>query len=250
MARNKTLLSILNSYRLELEQSSNPAHNAGARDAQVNALQRTQERLYQAHDWPHLRVFRFIDLQAGQRYYDPRGAELADGTPAADLGVERLEAIEVRWGDEWISLCPGITAAQYSVWDSDLDARSEPVERWQIFEDEMIEIWPIPVANADPVTLNGRLRLTGIRDLRPFVADDDRADLDDDLIIKFTAARALARRGGKDAQIVLDEAKTIEIALTGNFSKRKSFSLGGAEPVRRQPRGPWRVHYRDNEPGA
>jgi hypothetical protein len=247
MARNKTLISLLQDYRIEVGASSNPAHNSNARDAQVAALQKAQERLWRKYDWPHLRVRRFLDLQSGQRYYDSRGAMLEDGTDAADLGLERLETIEVRWGEEWTPVCPGINAAQYSTYDSDLDERSWPVERWQVYEDEQIEIWPIPASNADTTTLDGRLRLTGIRDLRPFVADDDRADLDDDLIVKYAALGSLTRSGSKNAQVVLDEAKGIEAGLTQGFTKAKVFSLAGRQPVGRQPKGPFRVHYRVNE---
>ncbi|HRP25395.1 hypothetical protein [Thauera sp.] len=251
MARNRTLLSLLQDYRIETGASSNPAHNANARESQVQAIQKAQERLWRKHEWPFLRVRRFIDLQAGQRYYDTRGAKREDGTAAADLGIERLESIEVRWGEQWIPLCYGIGAAQYAEWDSDMGARSWPAERWQVYEDEQFEVWPIPSDNADPTTLEGRLRLTGIRDLRPLVSDDDRADLDDDLIVKWGALKALARAGSKDAQVVLDEAKQIEAGLTAGFTKSKTFSLAGRDstPERRR-RGPFRVHYRDNEPGV
>jgi hypothetical protein len=251
MARNKTLISLLQDYRIEVGASSNPAHNSNARDAQVLALQKAQERLWRKHDWPFLRVRRYIDLQAGQRYYDSRGAELEDGTPAADLGIERLERIEVRWGEEWCPLPHGIGVEHYATWDSDTNARSWPVERWQVYEDEQFEIWPIPASNADTTTLDGRLRLTGIRDLRTLVADDDRADLDDDLIVKWGTLKALSRSGSKDAQVVLDEAKQIEAGLTQGFSKAKSFSLAGRPADdSKHLHGPWRVHYRTNEPGA
>ena len=245
MARGRTLLSLLQDYRIEVNASPNPAHNSISRDAQVRALQKAQEMLWRKHDWPFLRVRRYLDLQAGQRYYDPRGAMLADGTPSADLGIERLEGIEVRWGEEWTPVRPGLTSEHYATWDSDLDARSWPVERWQVYENEAIEIWPIPDDNADTTTLEGRLRLTGIRDLRPLVADSDVADLDDTLIVKWAAVNALARAGGKNGQVVLDEAKRLEADIVGNFVKAKSFSLAGrACPPVRQPRGPARVHYR------
>jgi hypothetical protein len=248
MARNKTLISLLQDYRIEVGASSNPAHNSNARDAQVLALQQAQVRLWRDHDWPHLRVRRYLDLQAGQRYYDPRGAKLEDGTAASDLGIERLETIEVRWGDEWTPVLPGIGLPHYSTYDSDLNERSWPVERWQIYEEEQIEVWPIPSDNADTTTLDGRMRLTGIRDLRTLVADDDRADLDDDLIVKWGAIKSLSRSGNKDAQVVLEEAKKIEAGLTAGFTKSKVFSLSGrtlSNP--RQPKGPFRVHYRTNE---
>ena len=251
MARNRTLLSLLQDYRIEVGASANPAHNSNVREAQVQALQKVQDRLWRQHDWPFLRVRRFIDLQAGQRYYDSRGAKHEDGTAASDLGIERLQTIEVRWGDEWVPLEPSIGRPQYAMWDSDTGERSWPVERWQIFEDEQFEVWPIPASNATPATLDGRLRLTGIRDLRPLVADDDRADLDDDLIVKWGALKSLSRSGSKDAQVVLDEAKQIEASLTAGFTKTKVFSLAGRDTsTGRHPRGPARVHYRTNEPGV
>lgn len=251
MARNKTLISLLQDYRIEVGASANPAHNSVSRDAQVHALQQAQNRLWRKHDWPHLRVHRYVDLQAGQRYYDTRGAMLDDGTPAADLSFERLECMEVRWGDEWIPLASDITLTHYATWDSDMDERSWPVERWQIYENEQFEIWPIPASNADTSTLDGRLRLTGIRDLRTMVADSDRADLDDDLIVKWAVVQSLARKGSKDAQVVLDEAKQIEAGLVQAFAKSKTFSLAGhTKDYTRTPRGPARVHYRTNEPGA
>jgi hypothetical protein len=245
MAIGKTLLSLLQDYRFEVGASSNPAHNSNARDAQVRALQKAQERLWEKHDWPDLRVRRYLDLQAGQRYYDPRGAKLDDGTPASDLGLSRVEMIELRWGDEWVPVRSGLGLEHYATYDSDLDERSWPAERWQVYEGQMIEIWPIPSENANGTTLDGRLRLTGIRDLRPLVADGDVADLDDTLIVKTAAVKTLARSGSKDGQVVLDEAKRLEADLTGNFTKTKSFSLAGRDCTPyRQPRGPGRVHYR------
>lgn len=245
MAVGKSLLSLLQDFRIEVGASSNPAHNSNARDAQVRALQKSQERLWEKHAWPDLRVRRYIDLQAGQRFYDPRGAKLADGTPAADLGIGRLEAIEVRWGDEWVPLHLGVDREHYAAFDSDRDQRSWPVERWRVYEGRVFEVWPIPSENADPATLDGRLCLTGIRDLRPLVADGDVADLDDTLIVKWAAVKPLAKAASKDGQIVLDEAKRLEADLTGNFTKVKSFSLAGrAAPPERPMRGPARVHYR------
>lgn len=243
MARGRTLLSLLQDYRAEVGASSNPAHNAGVRDEQVMALQKTQERLWRQYAWPFLRVERFIDLQAGQRYYDPRVAIDADGEDRTDLGVERLEHVGVCWGGEWTDMLDGITPRHYAVHDSYRDERGWPVERWRVVENDMIEVWPVPDTNAG-ADLEGRLRLIGIRDLQPLVADGDRADLDDTLIVKYAAARKLARLGAKDAQLMLDEAQMIERALVGNFTKAKTFSLAGREPEPRLPKGPPTVHYR------
>ena len=248
--RGQALSSLLTDYRVETNASSNPAHTAGARDAQVSAIRKTQEWLWRRHDWPHLRVFRYIDLQDGERYYSSRQAMKEDGSAAIDLGFERLEVLEVRDGGRWRELRFGIGAADYAHIDSELDARQDPACAWALREGEMFEVWPTPASNAAS-DLEGRLRLTGIRDLRPLVADGDRADLDDDLIVKYAAANALARAGAKNAQIVLDQAKSIEADLTANFAKCKTFSLAGGGPVaQRTSRFPPTVHYRTVPSGS
>ena len=238
MARNQTLLKLLQDYRAEIRASGNAAHNASAREGQVSILQRTQEMLWDKHDWSFLRVERFFDVQAGQRYYD---------TPE-DMTIDRVETLAVRYGDEWCRLGDTINDEHLSTWDSDLDERSWPVERWQVYEDEQIELWPVPADNADAGSLEGRVKVVGIRNLRPLVDDTDRADLDDRLIVLYAAAETLAGRGAEDAGLKLQLAQQREATLIGNMSKIKNFTLygrsGGSEW---KPKGPPRVHYREND---
>lgn len=236
MARNKTLLSLLQDFRAETRQSGNAAHNTSVRDTQVRLLQRVQEWLWEETDWPHLRVRREIALQAGQRYY----------SFPEDLPIDRCEMIDVRYGGEWCRLSPGIGNEHYSTWDSDLDERSWPVERWQVYEDEMFELWPIPASNADPADKEGTLRLTGTRALRSLVQDGDQADLDDRLIVLYAAAEHLAATGANDAGLKLEAARRRKQHLISSFSKKQSFSLFGAgrESGGRKLRGMPRVHYR------
>lgn len=235
MARGKTLLKLLQDLRAEIRASGNAAHNASAREGQIVLLNRVQEDIYDRHDWPLLRIERPLDVQAGQRYYDS----------PPDINIDRLECIEVRYGQQWCPLHYGINADHYSAWDSDLDERSWPVERWQIYEDEQIELWPVPAANADTVSLDGRLKITGIRKLTQMVADDDIAMLDDRLIVLYAAAETLAASGAKDAAAKLDAAMKRERMLTSNMSKIKTFSLSGNDSdTGWKPKGPPRVHYR------
>lgn len=234
MARKKTLLSLLQDLRVELRQSGNAAHNKSVRDTQVRLIQKAQERLWDAHDWPHLRVRREISLQAGQRYY---------GFPS-DISAERCEMIEVRYAGRWIPLEYGINPGHYDAWDSDLDERSWPAERWRLHEDDMFEIWPVPSDNATASDKEGVLRVTGIRNLAPLVNDDDRAEIDDQLIVLHAAARSLAASGSQDAGIALRDAEQRERRLTGSFSKKKTFSLLGGGGTGRKLNGPPRVHYR------
>ena len=235
MARGKTLLKLLQDLRAEIRASGNAAHHASSRESHLLTLQRVQEDIYDRHDWPTLRIERTIDLQAGQRYYD---------TPD-DINIDRLETIEVRYGQQWCPLQYSIDSTHYSTWDSDLDERSWPVERWMIYEGEQIEVWPVPAANADPVTLDGRLKVTGIRALTPLVADDDVALMDDRLIVLYAAAELLAASGAKDAPAKLQAAQVRERMLTSTMSKIKKFSMRGCSHEDGwKPKGPPRVAYR------
>ena len=239
MTQRLTLLEMLNDLRAEIRSSLNPAHNTSARDLHINLLKRVQRVLWDEHDWAHLRVRREIALQAGQRYYDA----------PEDLPIDRIESVEVRWGGDWKFLTNGISNTNYSLFDSDLDERSWPVENWQLYEDDQFEVWPVPSDNATTSDKEGTLRLTGIRSLRPLVADNDRSDLDGRMIVLFAAAEELAARGAADAQLKLQTATRRRNDLIANSSKIKRVKAFGVGSSRANytPRGPLRVHYRDRE---
>lgn len=236
MARNTTLLALLRQLRAELSLSQNPAHNASVRDQHVALLQAKQQELWEDYDWPHLRVYPQAPTAAGQRYYDF----------TSQIPIDRLENIEYRWGDDWAPLVYGIGVEQYNTWDSDRDERSEPVTHWRIYQDDQVELWPIPVSSGDATTLDGYLRLTGIRALRPLVADEDRADIDDRLLVLSVAGDIKAARGADDAPLTLKKAEDRMKRLIGNVSKIKSWSLKGQKPREHRPYIP-QVHYRDRE---
>lgn len=215
MGRGTTLLRLLDMYRAECRLSLNPAHNAQARSTQVYALQRWQNWLWTEYAWPLLRVDRYVPLQNGQRYYD---------TPE-DLDIDRITSVEVKLDGNYHMLNAGIDAAHYSVHDSELDARDYPSQNWRITEDEQMEIWPIPDRNYDAATGDARLKITGIRTLKPLVDDDDRADLDDYLIVLYAAAEHLAATGSKDAALKQQAANARFSRLRDHQTPRRTFKL-------------------------
>lgn len=230
MARGVTLDKLLNDLRAACRLSQNAAHNNQARDSQVLSLQLKQEWYWGDFAWPHLRVERFINVAAGQRYYGP----------PSDMDIDRISHIEVRMDQVYQRLHPGIDAEHYAAYDSELGQRAWPIQRWKITEDEQIEVWPLADSNFDPVTLEGRIKVTGIRQLKPLVADADRADLDAQLLVKSCAADYLAATGAKDAQLKLDEVNRLYVKLRGRLMPRKKFSIGvgpraNDECVRRVP---------------
>lgn len=233
MARGTTLIRMLDDYRSEIRASPNPAHNVQVRDMQVKLLQRTQERLWDDFNWPHLRVRREVLLAAGQRYYD---------TPD-DMLIERVEKIEVFANGIWRPLRANVEPYHLDAYNSDLDERSYPPMRWQIAEGldhagEQVEIWPISNINGDATTREGVMRFTGIRSLKPLVEDNDRADLDDRVIVLYAAAETLAASGAKDAKLKLDQANAILMRKRAGMMPRRNFQMFGVGriPVLRKPR--------------
>lgn len=232
MARGKTLLELLEGLRAECHLSLNPAHNNQTRDVHIKMLKRIQENLWNDFTWPHLRVRRTIVAQAGQRYI----------SPPSDMGIDSIEKIEFRYGAVWTRLIPCIGREHYLAIDSDLDIRSWPVRRFQFFEGEQIELWPVPSQDGDADKEEGIIRFTGIRNLSPLVNDDDRADLDDELLILYAAANLMNK---EDASKKLEQANQRYITLKGRLSPKSSFRMfGAAKEHQSLLRGPPRVAYR------
>lgn len=217
--RGKTLESILNSTRAEARLSLLPANNNQVRDSHVILIQREQERLWEDYNWPHLRERHLMPLQAGQRYYE------TPTTAGYTIQMDRIELIEIRDGSIWRPLDTQISGEYLSTYDSDLDERSWPARAWQATADDDIEIWPIPDQNGDAATLDGYLRITGIRDLQAFTTDNHRADLDDRLISLYVAGGILAASGAKDAQLKLEAANKLYTKLKGKQTKSSSFNM-------------------------
>jgi hypothetical protein len=237
MARAQTLESILTKVRAKARLSLSPAMNIQVNDSHKALIRTEQDRLWEDYAWPHLRVHYLVPLSAGQYLYD-LPADAFDGLGAYTLTMDRVEHISVMDGGRWRPLVPQITEEDYSSYQTVLDQRSWPVLKWQADENDQIEVWPIPDTNADAATKEGYLRVTGIRNLRDFVENTDRADLDDELISDYVAGGLLAAAGAKDASLRLEAANKRYAKLKGKQTKTSSFNMYSTvdrAPVRRKP---------------
>lgn len=231
MARGTTLGNLVNDLRSEVGHSLNSNLGSSMRDVLINSIQRVQRRLWDDYSWPFLRVRRDIDLQDGARYYDL----------PADMVFERIERVEFKYGDIWESVSYGIGRDQYNQYDSDRDIRSWPIYRYDNYENNQIEVWPIPNQNIDATTGSGKLRIHGIRNLSALVEDSDTADLDDQLIVLYAAANILTRQRQADAGGKLQEANAHYMRLKARLSKSDTFVMGAETSDEYQPKGPPRV---------
>jgi hypothetical protein len=237
MARGQTLESILTKTRAKARLSLSSANNIQTTDPHKYLIKAEQDRLWEDYAWPHLREHYLIALQAGQATYS-LPSDTYDGLGAYTLRMDRVEHISVMDGGVWKPLHPEITEDHYSAHQTLLDDRAWPVTNWQADSSDQIEVWPLPDQNGDAATYEGYLRVTGIRDLRTFVANTDRADLDDELLSGYVAAGILQSLGAKDAPLKLEAANKLYAKLKGKQTKTTSFNLFGAVnrgPVRRKP---------------
>jgi hypothetical protein len=223
--------------------SSSSALNVQDRDRQIQIIQREQQRLWEDFDWPHLRVERFFPLQAGQRYYDLAACLNEEGTVKGDLDIDRVYRVDVKFGGAWLPVHEGITQGDMFMYDSALDQRATPVCKWRLSEDEQIEVWPIPDTSATAADQEGYLRVTGIRKLRTFVDDSDRADLDDTLLSLYAAGAILVDQNSKSAQIKLEAAQKHYARLRGSLSKSRGFQMFGVGLPKDRPRRMYITRY-------
>lgn len=229
MARGTQLTVMIEDLRSEVGHSLQASLGKQTRDVLINTLQRTQKRLWNDYSWPFLSIRRDISTADNQRYYDI----------PADLVFERIERVEFKWGDQWHKIEYGIGAEEYNQYDSDQGVKSYPVYRYDAYEGNQIEIWPIPNVDTNATTGSGKLRITGTKNLSNFISDSDTADLDDQLIVLYAAAEILARQRQPDAQSKLAQANAHYARLKARSAKSEMFILGGKDlPDRYIPKGP------------
>lgn len=210
--------------RAELSRSTDVSVGVGDLEILKEALQTQQKIIYDEHDWSFMRqVWPAIPLNAGQRYYD-----LNDG-----LNFDRIERAAVRIGGRPVDFHRGISFEHYAIFDSDADVRSGPAQRWDVRwtgTSEQIEVWPIP-----PDTNVTQMQFEGLRELRDLVDDDDVADLDDVLIVLYTAANVLQHAEAADAALKLKQAQARLARLKGRAAAGRSDIVLGSGSKRDNP---------------
>lgn len=217
MARGTTLGELMTKLRIAARYDPNPALSLNLVPLMQQTITDTQERLYDEFDWPFLRVRADKTLAAGQRYYDI----------PTNLNLERIIAVDVHHGGQWLPVERGIRVEHYNSSDSDADVREDPITRWEVIDagqGEQLEVWPLPATNG------ALLRFTGIRKLAPMIVNGDIADLDDQLIVLFAAGELLGGAKNPAAQVKFQQAAKRLETLMGRVTKTRTntFQLGGS----------------------
>lgn len=225
MARGATLAKLLTLLKGEIGQVLS-SDTAPGNDALLKSKLEVQQRFLAAkYPWPFLDVRPEITLVPGTRYYDYPTRTDTDSAAVENPSLEHDIVVETKWGNLWSEVRHGIGRQQLNYVDSDRGVRLDPVRYWQFYDagdnqPAKIEVWPIP-------NTAGVLRLRGQRSLNPLVDDADTAELDDLLIVLFTAAEMLALLGQGDAQAKLARAQDRLNQIRGKLPvENKTFMLG------------------------
>ncbi|OFX03282.1 MAG: hypothetical protein A3E78_12160 [Alphaproteobacteria bacterium RIFCSPHIGHO2_12_FULL_63_12] len=222
MARGTTLGQLVAQLKAEIGMSASAAVGQEKIGQLQQLLRRHQELLYDTYTWPHLRV-RHADkaTAAGQRFYD---------WPAA-INPDRVDGAVFRWGSLWQPVTFGIdTEIDYNQFDSGEDVRSDPVLKWDWYDDGgslQFEVWPMPATVST-------IRFSGIKALGSLTADADTADLDDRLIVLFAAAEMRAGQKDEDTKKQLASARLTRLGI--NAIKSGPVVIGGGEADLRRRR--------------
>lgn len=216
MARGTQLITILEMLRGELGRSTNVAVGVDDAEGLKVKLRARQELLYDDYDWPFLRERFKKTLVTSGRYYDlPTG-----------LNLERIEESHVYFGNLPREIERGIEEPDYAYFNSDNGIVADPVLKWDVRftgAAAQIEVWPVPASN------NQYIIWRGIRSLNPLIADDDTADLDDQLIVLLTAAEILEKQGSPSAGTMkkLANGRLVSMrARSRGASKRYRLGMG------------------------
>lgn len=215
MPRGQTLASLLTDLREETGRANSSSLGQNELAALKARIRRTYRWLHQDYEWPHLKIRRDKTLNAGDRYI----------ALPADLDIERVQpTVECkRPGDtDWYPLGYGIDRRHFNFTDSDANEREDYPSAWQIYENDQIEIWPIP-------SINGiTLRFHGFSRPKTLVNDADTCDLDSDLVVLYAAARQLKRDKSPDADDVAQQARVHYQKMKGRLSKSPDINMAKA----------------------
>lgn len=107
MARGVTLSDLVYRLRAEIGASVTPQTGLQELPQLQQLLQRNQQALFDAYDWPFLQAYRDISTQAGQRYYDF----------PADMPPDNVDSVSFKWSGIWNRVDEGVTEEDYNQLD-------------------------------------------------------------------------------------------------------------------------------------
>ncbi|WP_319496002.1 hypothetical protein [uncultured Cohaesibacter sp.] len=232
-----TLADLLVRFKQEARLSTDAGHALHLEESYKALLERTQEDLFLAHDWPQLRYRQalthpafadYVPLPAefdptgiGNVYYvDNQSDEVSDPLPFGHpVDSWQGKADWVR-GD---ILRPPTQGYPPLAWQLNANSPDGPQ-----YDGTQIELYPYPDRDV-------RLLIEGKRALNPLKVDTDYTTLDGPLIALHAAVEILAAQKAEDAQVKLQKAQQrTELLLRRNAAKsNKRINFAAIQPKQR-----------------
>lgn len=213
MARGTTLTALVSMLRHETGASAEPSKGISAKASLEESINAEYLRLYEDYDWPFLNTYDTINTQAGSRYYN---------VPAT-ISAERITSLSVKYQSKWQPIVRGISVNDYNQYDPETDSRSDPVRKWDVYNENQIEIWPLPVTN------NLAIRVEGIKTISKLISGSDVCLLDDKLVVFYAAAEILRSKRKSEADEKLLKANKHYKTIKARIHGVRSFSLNGQQ---------------------
>ncbi len=218
MARGTTLAALLAMFKAEVRVDSSSSVAPGGDDMFKALLSTQQKWLVDEYDFPFMKTRADVPLVAGTRYYN------IPATINLDARVKANIKLNGQWMMEGLPF--GIDEHEFAGgFDSDAGVTGSIVLRWDLIatapNTTQVEVWPIP-------NQAQTLRFVGSRPLNPLTDDAHTADIDDLILVFFTAAEYLTGVKGADAQAKLAKFQKRMTQIIGKLPKRNErFVMGG-----------------------
>lgn len=196
----------------------------------IQLMSNMQQRLATEHYWPFLQRDWDVICGPGIQYINLPTTTAGDPeVETSQINLDQLPTAQVFWNNIYSPIIYGIDEEQYNTFNFALGQQSDPISRWRLatnvnepVDPNQFEVWPVPVTSQT-------IRFTGERAILPFSATTDTADLDDQLIVLFTAAERCLRSEKPDAQLKLQHAqRRLGWLKQGYTPKRKRRMLDGS----------------------
>jgi hypothetical protein len=183
-------------------------------------LRNGQAQLYRMQDWKHLIDYEDKTLGEEQNLLDyPASGEMNEGSAARDKRILRIETL---YSGQWRTLKEGIRTSD---WDT-MDTLSYPCkyERYS-----QLLIYP----KADQTYT---VRIWFVADLDAFTESEDRATLDDEMIMLHALANAKAHYRQPDAATYQGQLNSLLASLRGqSFGSNNVYRRDDTPPPEPRP---------------
>lgn len=227
MALRTTLDELVTMVRDESRISSKSSRGVDHDEHIKQLIRRNYIQLAEKYDWEHLRVSHEhnvarVAMVNGTRFYS---------FPTA-LEETKITKAWARWGSVWCEMDYGVGYDEYSAYNPDPTApqKGDPVLRWdfQAGDPLQFEVWPVPASTGTTETY--AVCFDGQKKIERLTDGKKKADLDDLLIVLFTAAEILAENKQKESSEVKAAAARDRLDIVkGHMRDQRRITMGMGE---------------------